>query len=156
MYGGGRLLASIFVGNEPEILDMAHQFLRVHGTLYSILALLFVYRYTLQGLGSAMIPTIAGIMELVMRTFTAFLLVPRLEFFGASIGTPLSWLGALLPVAVAWLHTDPKLRAAAEEEGKKAIKKRFLLPESSKGCETTQLEVIPETVGTAEDLPLDR
>ena len=134
MYGGGRLLASIFVGNEPEILDMAHQFLRVHGTLYSILAVLFCYRYTLQGLDSAMIPTIAGIMELVMRTFTAFLLVPRLEFFGASIGTPLYRFGTLLPVAVARLRTDPKLRAAAEEEGKKQSKKGSCYPRAARAA----------------------
>ena len=63
--------------SEPEILDLAHTFLIIHGVLYVILALLFDYRYTLQGLGDARIPTIAGLMELAMRTFSAFVLARR-------------------------------------------------------------------------------
>ena len=75
-----------------------------------ILALLFDYRYTLQGLGNAVIPTVAGLMELAMRVLSAFVLVPRLEFVGASIETPLSWLGALIPVATAWFLASRRIR----------------------------------------------
>lgn len=78
--------------------------------LYVILALLFDYRYTLQGLGDARIPTIAGLMELAMRTFSAFVLVPRMGFFGASIEPPLSWLGALLPVIFAYYIASRRIR----------------------------------------------
>ncbi len=91
MTADGRFLASLFVGTERQpILDLAHQFLMIHGALYSILALLFVFRYTLQGLGNAVIPTVAGLMELAMRALAAFILVPKLEFMGACIETPLS------------------------------------------------------------------
>ncbi len=108
---GGRFLASLFVGTEQQpILDLAHQFLVIHGALYSILALLFVFRYTLQGLGNAVIPTVAGLMELAMRVLAAFILVPKLEFMGACIETPLSWLGALIPVIIAWCAAVRKLR----------------------------------------------
>ena len=107
---GGRSLAVIFVGSgKAEILDMAHMFLCIHGVLYFILALLFDFRFALQGLGNAMIPTIAGLMELVMHAYSAFVLVPKLEFLGASIETPLSWLGALIPPLVAWLIVRRKL-----------------------------------------------
>lgn len=111
MFFGGRFLASLFIGTrEPEILDLAHTFLIIHGVLYVILALLFDYRYTLQGLGDARIPTIAGLMELAMRTFSAFVLVPRMGFFGASIEPPLSWLGALLPVIFAYYIASRRIR----------------------------------------------
>lgn len=108
---GGRGFASLFVGTEePEILELSHMFLTIHGVLYMILALLFDYRYTLQGLGNAVIPTVAGLMELAMRAFSAFVLVPRLEFVGASIETPMSWLGALIPVAAAWFLASRRIR----------------------------------------------
>lgn len=111
MFFGRRFLASLFIGTgEPEILDLAHTFLIVHGVLYIILALLFDYRYTLQELGDAKNPTIAGLMELAMRTFSAFILVPRMGFFGASIETPLSWLGVLIPVAFVYSIASRKIR----------------------------------------------
>lgn len=64
--------------------------LLVHGVCYMILALLFLCRFTVQGLGQTLMPTLAGVMELVIRTIAAFLLVPKLEFLGAAIATPLS------------------------------------------------------------------
>lgn len=69
-----------------------------------------------QGLGQTLMPTIAGFMELVMRTVAAFILVPRFEFLGAAVSTPLSWLGAMLPVAIAYLIAAKKLRQKAKEE----------------------------------------
>ena len=45
-----------------------------------------------------------------MRTFSAFVLVPRMGFFGASIETPLSWLGALLPVIFAYYIASRRIR----------------------------------------------
>jgi len=56
-------------------------------------------------------PTLAGFMKLVMRTVAAFLLVPQLKFLGAAIATPLSWLGAMVPVAAAYFFSARKLRS---------------------------------------------
>ena len=116
MFFFGRFLTSIFIGNgEPQILELSHMFLIVHGVLYFILALLFDYRYTLQGLGDAKIPTVAGLMELAMRAFSAFFLVPRLGFFGASVETPLSWFGALIPVLIAYFAAAGNIRRLMRE-----------------------------------------
>ena len=110
---GGRSLAAIFVGwEQAEILDMSHQFLIIHGLLYGILALLFDWRYALQGMGNTKVVVAGSLMELLMRAVSAFWLVPTLGFFGACIETPLSWIGALLPVAVVWIATMRKLGAA--------------------------------------------
>ena len=107
---GGRSLAYIFLGtNDTEVLGQTALMLLVHGVCYMILALLFLFRFTVQGLGQTLLPTLAGVMELVMRTIAAFLLVPKLEFLGAAVATPLSWLGALIPVAAAYFFAARKL-----------------------------------------------
>ncbi len=107
---GGRSLAYIFLGtNDTEVLGQTALMLLVHGVCYMILALLFLFRFTVQGLGQTLLPTLAGVMELVMRTIAAFLLVPKLEFLGAAVATPLSWLGALIPVAAAYFFSARKL-----------------------------------------------
>ena len=86
MTADGRFLASLFVGTERQpILDLAHQFLMIHGALYSILALLFVFRYTLQGLGNAVIPTVAGLMELAMRALAAFIWFRSLNLWAPAL-----------------------------------------------------------------------
>lgn len=99
----GSKLAAIFVGSgEKEVLSLARTYLSINGTFYFILALLFIYRFTLQGLGKGLVPTIAGVMELVMRTASALLLVKSFGFAGACMANPLAWLGALIPLAVAY------------------------------------------------------
>lgn len=114
MFFGGRLFTILFIGaQDTAILDKSHMFLIIHGALYMILALLFIFRFTLQGLGNAVIPTIAGIMELLMRLLAAFILVPYFEFNGAAFATPLSWLGAMLPVMIAYVHAAGKLKRSA-------------------------------------------
>ena len=90
---------------------MSHQFLIVHGVLYAILALLFDWRYGLQGMGNAKVVVAGSLMELLMRAVAAFWLVPALGFFGACIETPLSWIGALLPVVIVWVRTVRRMDA---------------------------------------------
>lgn len=110
MVFGGRALAAIFVGwDQTEILSMSHEFLTVHGVLYIILALLFDWRYALQGMGNTKVVVAGRLMELLMRAVSAFWLVPSLGFFGACIETPLSWIGALLPVVIVWFITVKKM-----------------------------------------------
>lgn len=108
----GRAFAAIFVGwGQTEILSLSHQFLMVHGALYAVLALLFDWRYGLQGMGNTKVVVAGSLMELLMRAVSAFWLVPALGFFGACIETPLSWIGALLPVVIVWVRTVRRMDA---------------------------------------------
>ncbi|MGG0474913.1 polysaccharide biosynthesis C-terminal domain-containing protein [Priestia aryabhattai] len=101
----------MFVGtSQSEILELSHTFLIIHGFLYIILSFLFAYRFTLQGLGKTAIPTILCVMELVMGVAVAFLLVPSFGFIGASIATPLSWFGALIPSDVTYFVASKQLK----------------------------------------------
>lgn len=108
----GRQLTTLFVSSsETEVIRLSHNYLSITGCLYSILALLFIYRFTLQGLGRTLVPTIAGIMELIMRAVGGLVLADMFGFTGASCSNPLAWAGACIPLAAAYYSFMRKFRS---------------------------------------------
>jgi putative MATE family efflux protein len=106
----GYFLTGIFVGyDQTEVIGLSQIYLTSNGLSYFLLSLLFIYRYTLQGLGQSFIPTVAGIMELIMRTFAAIMLSNPLGFLGVSLANPLAWLGACIPLISAYYITIRKI-----------------------------------------------
>ena len=102
----GSNLSAVFVGSgERDVIALSKTYLVINGSCYWVLGLLFIYRFTLQGLGNGWVPTVAGIMELVMRATAAVLLVERLGFAGASSASPLAWIGACIPLGIAYYLT---------------------------------------------------
>lgn len=93
--------AFVGVGHE-EVVELGAIYFITNGTMYSLLSLLFIYRYTLQGVGKTFTPTVAGIMELCMRAFAAVVLSNLYGYTGATIANPLAWLGSLIPLIIAY------------------------------------------------------
>lgn len=106
----GHILAGFFVSGQPEVIEQARIYLAINGSAYFVLALLFIFRYTLQGLGQSFVPTFAGIMELVMRSFAAVILTGMWGYAGACAANPLAWLGSCVPLSIAFFVTMKKLR----------------------------------------------
>lgn len=93
----------VFVGvGHEEVVELGAIYFITNGTMYSLLSLLFIYRYTLQGVGKTFTPTIAGIMELCMRAFAAVVLSNLYGYTGATMANPLAWLGSLIPLMIAY------------------------------------------------------
>lgn len=111
---GGPFLVQLFVGNQPEVIDLAQIYLRINGATYFILALLFIYRNVLQGLGRSLVPTVAGMMELIMRAVAALVLAAPLGFAGVSMANPVAWIGAVVPLSIAYFLTIRRLSARVE------------------------------------------
>ena len=106
----GPFVMELFVGaEEQEAIRLGQLYLTVNGLTYWILAFLFIFRYTLQGLGQSIVPTIAGVMELIMRATAGIFLVDILGFLGASLGNPMAWLGSCVPLAAAYVMTVRRL-----------------------------------------------
>ncbi len=111
----GTRLVRLFVGSGADgVVAMAHQYLLINGSLYGVLALLFVCRNALQGLGITSVPTIAGVMELLARSFVGLYLIDQLGFLGACLAAPLAWFGALVPLGAAWMVHHRRLAARDE------------------------------------------
>ena len=102
----GAEMIELFVGAQAQqVVEYGRVFLIITGLSYWALALLFIFRFTLQGLGQSFVPTLAGIVELVMRIAAAIFLVEWLGFLGACLAAPMAWIGGLLPLAVAFIIT---------------------------------------------------
>ncbi|WP_010257626.1 MATE family efflux transporter [Treponema primitia] len=114
----GRQLSAIFIGSDPNAVALSYTYLRINGACYILLSFLFIFRQTLQGLGNSLIPTVAGIMELVMRTLAAILLPAFFSFVGLCFAGPLAWLGACVPLTIALALTMKKLLRKSMAERK--------------------------------------
>ena len=114
----GTHVLALFVGADAagaeEVIAYGRTYLIVTGSTYTLLSLLLVYRNVLQGLGQSVIPTIAGVMELIMRAVAAIFLCSSFGFLGACMAYPLAWIGAAVPVVLAYFWTEKTLRPAAE------------------------------------------
>jgi putative MATE family efflux protein len=107
----GKALVVLFVGNSAaEVLKLSQIYFNINGTFYFILAVLFILRYTLQGLGQSVVPTIAGIAELVMRCLAALILARSLGYAGACFANPLAWFGSCSVLSVSYFQAIKMLK----------------------------------------------
>ena len=107
---GGPMLVRLFVGpGEETVVGMAAYFLRINGTLYVILGVLFVLRGALQGLGYTSVPTITGALELACRVLAAVALGAVWGYEGVVWGNPLAWIAALALLIPAYARAHRRL-----------------------------------------------
>ncbi|MEN1975148.1 MATE family efflux transporter [Cellulomonas sp. P4] len=108
----GSWLVRLFVGDgEDRVVHMATQFLHINAALYAVLGVLFVLRGALQGLGRTGVPTLTGVIELVMRVGAAVVLGAAFGFVGVVWGNPLAWAGAVVLLVPAYLRAHRQLAA---------------------------------------------
>lgn len=105
----GTPMVRLFVGEgSDEVVRLAHLMLIINGCGYWALGVLFVLRGALQGLGHTLIPTVTGVVELVMRVGAALVLGALIDFEGVALSNPLAWLGAIALLVPAYVraHRD--------------------------------------------------
>lgn len=99
---GGEISRLFISGDDVDgILEQIRYFLIINGLFYPVLTLIFIFRNSLQGLGSGIPAMTAGIFELVGRSFVAFCLVGAFGFNAVCFANPAAWVAAdllLLPV----------------------------------------------------------
>lgn len=113
----GHSLMKLFVSSsETRVFELAQTYFNINGSLYWILAILFILRYTLQGLGQSKMPTIAGMMELLMRSFAAIILTGMLGYAGAAAASPLAWAGSVTVLLYSYLRSMKQLKQLDNEQ----------------------------------------
>lgn len=91
----GSTVASFFIdGAETAILADVHRYLTINGAAYPMLAIIFIFRNGLQGMGFSQQAMGAGLAELVARAIVAFGLVGRFAFRAVCFANPVAWLFA--------------------------------------------------------------
>lgn len=115
----GRILAGFFVENgDLAVLNLADQFFTIQWPFYTLLALVLVLRPSLQGLGNSLVPTVAGVLELVARIIGALILSQYFGFSGAVMSNPLAWFAAAIPLIISMYYT---LKILEKEPTKKDL-----------------------------------
>ncbi|MCD5345461.1 MATE family efflux transporter [Agromyces sp. S2-1-8] len=106
----GEQLVRFFVGEgSNDVVDAAALMLSIDGFTYSLLGVLFILRGVLQGLGYTIVPTVTGVIELVMRVAAAVVLGSIFGFVGVVLSNPLAWLGSVALLIPAYVREHRRL-----------------------------------------------
>lgn len=103
----GRPVSALFMETPTKkILDSAQIYLNTIAAFYIPLSMIFVFRNILQGIGKGLVPLLAGVIELILRALVAIVIAPFLGYQGVCLAGPTAWIGAAIPLILAyWWHS---------------------------------------------------
>ena len=79
------------------------QYLTIASWFFLPLAMIFLYRNALQGLGEGLVPMLSGVIELVCRFVAIALLQNPLGYQGICLADPAAWVGAGIPLMITYI-----------------------------------------------------
>jgi len=117
LYFGGPFIVRLFM-KEPNavMMDAAQRYMLAIARCYSGVAVLFVIRNTLQGLGFTYANMIAGAGELIGRLSVAFLVTPVFGFDALCYSAPAAWFLADSTLIIIYLIKKRKIRRLIKDE----------------------------------------
>ena len=107
------VITLLFVdAGETAIIANARTFLLINVAFYFPLSLIYVYRFTIQGLGYSRLAIFAGVSEMIARSLMGFCLVPVFGYLAVCFASPVAWLAADAFLLPAYIHVlkDLKIR----------------------------------------------
>lgn len=91
----------MITGSTDQIMiDAASKYLRIDCILYVLVAIIFVQRNSLQGLGEKRTPLLSSGIEMVGKIILTYTLVPRLGYDGVILVEPIVWIVMIIPLIV--------------------------------------------------------
>lgn len=110
----GPYVVKLFMSDyNADIMYAAQHYLWAIAECYSLVAILFVFRNTLQGLGFTYANTIAGAGELFGRLAVALIFTKIIGFDAICYAGPVAWLLADIPLIVIYLKKQKKFKQLA-------------------------------------------
>ena len=101
LYGFGDDIARLFLdGNNDDAIFASKTYLQTIAIFYFALAVLFVFRNALQGIGKSYVSMMAGVAELFGRIIAALILSRFFGFAGVCFASPFAWILADIPLLV--------------------------------------------------------
>lgn len=100
--------------SETTIIHLAFEYYLVNGLLYWVLAILFIVRSFIQGYGNSLVPTLAGIAELVMRAGVSVLSLGTVGLIGVLFSSPAAWIGSVIILVPSYFKITKDLRRRIE------------------------------------------
>ena len=115
VFCGGILVSLFITGEQPEVMAYARQYLNTIAIFFIPLGLIFIYRNTLQGMGDGFIPMMAGVVELGMRVFVAFVLAKQFGYTGICLAGPIACIVADIPLMITYYVRMGKIKKRERE-----------------------------------------
>ncbi|MBR4450421.1 MAG: MATE family efflux transporter [Clostridia bacterium] len=111
LYFAGPYVVSLFMKElNPEIMQISKRYILAIAQCYSLVAVLFVLRNSLQGLGFTYSNMIAGAGELAGRISVAFVFSRIIGLTAIFYAPPAAWLLADIPLAVIFIIQSHKMK----------------------------------------------
>ena len=107
---------------ETAIMANAQSFIFWNSVFYIPLAVLIIYRYTIQGLGYSGLAMFAGVAEMVARAMVGFWFVPLWGYFAACIANPVAWLFACFFLIPAYIVVRKRLQNKKQADAQQAAR----------------------------------
>lgn len=110
LYSVGEPMVRLFSTElNADMMYAAKKYILAVSQCYSLVAVLFVLRNSLQGLGYTFSNAVAGAGELVGRISIAFLFTKLIGFNAVCYAGPAAWLLADIPLAIIYLYVSKRL-----------------------------------------------
>lgn len=107
-YTGIEFLIGFLVNaKQTEVISLAAFYTRISSMFYFALAVLFIYRNGLQGLGNGRIPIVSSCIEMAVKVLATFLLIPYTGYLGVALAEPIAWC-LMAPVLCVFFYKDIK------------------------------------------------
>lgn len=136
---GGILLFSgqavmLFLDPEEELLallvQLSGKYLMTLVMFYFPLSLIYVLRFSIQGMGFSALAIFAGVFEMIARTVMGYVYVPVAGFDAACFASPAAWVCAdlfLIPACAACIARLRRRELRGSGRGS-AVQRRHILP----------------------------
>jgi len=99
VYSAAPLLIQFVTGSHDAVMiNAADQYLRIDSVLYVLVAVIFVQRNSLQGVGDKITPLISSGIEMVGKVVLTYTLVPKMGYFGVILVEPIVWIVMIIPL----------------------------------------------------------
>ena len=111
-YGLLAFLICFLFGNQLPLLFLspARLFLLANSAFYAALAIVNIWRFTIQGMGYSGFAILSGVSEMIARTLVGFIGVRFFGIYAVFFASPLAWLSADCFLIPAFHHCLRKLR----------------------------------------------
>ena len=96
----GPLVAAVTGSTDQVMIDAATLYLRVDSILYVLVAVIFVLRHSLQGVGDRVTPLVSSGIEMAGKVILTFTLVPAMGYMGVILVEPIVWIVMIIPLIV--------------------------------------------------------
>lgn len=114
----GKYVIMIFVKSEETgVIDAAYQYIFIDVLFVGLLALLFVFRYSIQGIGRSLTAMVAGFMEMAARMTMSLFVIPVIGWNAACFTDPTAWGSAMIYCAITFaiiMHIKQKKHKTPE------------------------------------------